>query len=63
MADYEASLAENMCYGIKHAEYGNYRQFANIRRTQSQNINGSRLVLWLSLPNPLTPGVKLRMKM
>ena len=45
MADYEASLAENMCYGIKHAEYGNYRQFANIRRTQSQNINGSRLVL------------------
>ena len=40
-----------------------YRQFSNIRRTQSQNINVSRLVLQLSLPNPLKPGVKLRMKM
>ena len=40
-----------------------YRQFSNIRRTQSQNINVSRLVLSLSLPNPLKPGVKLRMKM
>ena len=41
----------------------NYRQFSNIRRTQSQNINVSRLVLQLFLPNPLKPGVKLRMKM
>ena len=40
-----------------------YRQFFNIRRTQSQNINGSRLVLQFPLPNPLKPGVKLRMKM
>ena len=32
-----------------------YRQFSNIRRTQSQNINVSRLVLQLSLPNPLKP--------
>ena len=40
-----------------------YRQFSDIRRTQSQNINVSRLVLQLSLPNPLKPGVKLRMKM
>ena len=40
-----------------------YRQFSNIRCTQSQNINGSRLILQLSLPNPLKPGVKLRMKM
>ena len=40
-----------------------YRQFSTIKRTQSQNINGSRLVLQLSLPNPLKPGVKLRMKM
>ena len=30
-----------------------YRQFSNIRRTQSQNINVSRLVLQLSLSNPL----------
>ena len=34
-----------------------YRQFSNIRRTQSQNINVSRLVLQLSLPNPVKPGV------
>ena len=40
-----------------------YRQFSNIRCTQSQNINVSRLVLQLSSPNPLKPGVKLRMKM
>ena len=40
-----------------------YRQFSNIRRTQSQNITVSRIVLLLSLPNPLKPGVKLRMKM
>ena len=40
-----------------------YCQFSNIRRTQSPNINVSRLVLQLSLPNPLKPRVKLRMKM
>ena len=40
-----------------------YRQFSNIRRSQSPNINISRLILQLSLPNPLKPGVKLRMKM
>ena len=40
-----------------------YRQFSNIRRTQFHNINVSRLVLQLSLPNPLKPGVKLRMKL
>ena len=38
-------------------------QFSNTRRTQSQNITVSRPVLLLSLPNPLKPGVKLRMKM
>ena len=40
-----------------------YRQISNITRTQSPNINVSRLVLQLSLPNPMKPGVKLRMKM
>ena len=33
-----------------------YRQLSNISRTQSPNINVSRLVLQLSLPNPLKPG-------
>ena len=40
-----------------------YSQTFNIRCTKSQNLNVSRLVLQLSLPNPLKPGVKSRMKM
>ena len=40
-----------------------YREFSNIRRTKSQNLNDSRLVLRLSPPNTLKPGVKSRMKM
>ena len=40
-----------------------YRQTSNIRRIKSQNLNISRLVLPLSLSNPLKPGVKSRMKM
>ena len=40
-----------------------YRQFSNIRRTESPYLNVSRLILQLSLPNPLKPGVKLKMKM
>ena len=35
-----------------------YRQICNISRTKSQNFNVSRLVLQLSLANPLKPGVK-----
>ena len=35
-----------------------YRKLSNIRRTKSQNLNDSRLVLHLSLPNLLKPGVK-----
>ena len=34
------------------------RKISNIRRTKSQNLNDSRLVLHLSLPNLLKPGVK-----
>ena len=40
-----------------------HRKVSNIRRTKSQNLNDSRLVLQLSLPNRLKPGVKSRMKM
>ena len=40
-----------------------YRQISNTIRTKSQNLNVSRLVLHLSLPNLLKPCVKLRMKM
>ena len=35
---------------------GSYRKISNISRTKSQNLNDSRLVLLLSLPNPLKPG-------
>ena len=35
-----------------------YRDISNIRRTKSQNLNDSRLVLHLSLSNLLKPGVK-----
>ena len=40
-----------------------YRKVSNIRRTKSHNLNDSHLVLKSSLPNPLKPGVKSRMKM
>ena len=39
-----------------------YRKVSK-RRTKSQNLNDSRLVLHLSLPNLLKPCVKQRMKM
>ena len=40
-----------------------YRQISNVRRTKSQQLNVSRLILQLSSPYPLKPGVKSRMKM
>ena len=49
--------------GMFSLDQPSYRQVSNIRRTKSQNINVSCLVLQLSLPNPLKPCVKLRMKM
>ena len=36
---------------------------SNIRRTEFQNLNDSRPVLQLSLPNLLKPCIKPRMKM
>ena len=38
-----------------HGRKPKYRHIAYIRGTKSQNLNISRLVLQLSLPNPLTP--------
>ena len=35
-----------------------YRKISNIRRTKFQNLNDSRLVLQLSMLNPLKPVVK-----
>ena len=44
-------------------QYFIYCKISNKRQAKSQNLNDSSLVLHLSLPNPLKPGVKLRMKM
>ena len=41
----------------------NYRQISNISHTKSQTLHVSRLVLHLSLPNPLKPNVTSIMKM
>ena len=38
-----------------------YRQISNIRGTKSHNLNVSRLVLQLSLPKSLKPGIEMRM--
>ena len=35
-----------------------YRKISNVRHTKSKKLNDSRLVLHLSLPNILKPGVK-----
>ena len=40
-----------------------YCIISNISGTKSPNLNVSRLVMQLSLPNPMKPGVKLSMKM
>ena len=49
---------------ISHAEYNfGCRKIYNIRRTETQTLNDSRLVLQLSLPNTLNSDVKSRMKM
>ena len=40
-----------------------YRKLSDIGRTKSPNLKVSRLVLQLSFPNPLKPGVKSRIKM
>ena len=40
-----------------------YRKTSDISRPQSKNLNVSRIVLQLSSPNPLKPGVKSGMKM
>ena len=40
-----------------------YRKISIVRRTKFQNSNDTCLVLYLSLPDPLKPGVQSRMKM
>ena len=40
-----------------------HNKISNISHTKYHNLNVSHLILQLSLPNPLKPGVKSRMKM
>ena len=50
-------------YTHSFALFCGYRQISSLSRTKSQHLNDSRAVLRLSLPNPLKPDVKSRMKM
>ena len=49
--------------GVLWGAHQEYRQVSNIRRTKSQHLKDSHTVLRLSLPNPLKPDGKSRMKM
>ena len=48
---------------VLHLLLTEYHQISNISCTKSKNLNVSHFMLQLSLPNPLKPGVKSRMKM
>ena len=50
-------------YPLAHQANIDYRKISNISRTNSPNVNVSRLDLQLSLPNPMKLGVRSRMKM
>ena len=67
LSQHELILAMGLPYLLKVPTWRKailkYCQTSNIRHTKSQHLNASCLVLQLSLPNPLKPGVKLRMKM
>ena len=56
-------IVMNAVHDTRCVESIKYHEISNIRRTKSHNLNVSRLVLQLSLPNPLKPGVMWRMKM
>ena len=57
MADYATRPTSNL------VNWGTYRKISNISPTESPNIDVSRLVVQLSSPNPMKPGVKSKMKM
>ena len=53
----------DLCNDTREVTKGIYRQISNIEGTKYQNLNASRLVSQLSLPNLLKPIVKSIMKM
>ena len=52
-----------ICYYARWPGYVQYRKVSKIRRTAYQNLNDSRLIMQLSVPNPLKQSVKPIMKM
>ena len=56
-------ICPEVCFIIGPLEMCKYRKISNIRCTKSQNCNVSHLVLQLSLPIPLKPGIKSKIKM
>ena len=50
-------------FGPECGKFDMYRQISIIGHTKSQHLNVPCLVSQLSLPKPLKPGVKSRMKM
>ena len=65
MCLFDVILARVVFSGARCYRHGfiDYHKVSNIRRIKSPNLNVSRLVVQLSLPNPMKPGVKSRMKM
>ena len=70
MRRHDAHVTSQQCIRQKPSMYSfipptlNYRQTSDINRTKFQNLNISRLVLQLSLPYPLKPGIiKSRLNM
>ena len=58
----DGQIYEIVCLGVLFSNR-DYNKISNVRHNESQNLNDSRLVLHLSLPNLLKLGVKWRMKM
>ena len=55
------SLNLNICCKQQYHQFIKCRKISGISCTKSQNLHVSRLVLQLSLPKPLKPGVKSSM--
>ena len=49
-----------MSYHLMISRTPDYREISNTRWTKSQNLNVSHLILQLSLPSQLKPGVKVK---
>ena len=56
--DLSEELLHMICFQRTRNEILMYRKLSNTRRTKSKNLHDSRLVLHLSLPNLMKPGVK-----